>query len=70
MHSLHLGGAVEYTDCISAERQDSPNECPRNDTKQSDGEAPVMLGFQGTRITSILLSLPGRLGPGVLVAYQ
>ena len=30
-------GAVEYTDCIST------NECPDNDTKQSDGEALVNL---------------------------
>ena len=28
-----LAGAVEYTDCISAEGKDSPNECPRYDTK-------------------------------------
>ena len=35
--------AVEYTDCISAEEYDSPNECPRYDTRQSDDEALVML---------------------------
>ena len=35
-------GAVEYTNCISAEGWDSPNKCPRYDTKQSDGEASVM----------------------------
>ena len=29
-------GALEYTD--------TPNECPGYDTKQSDGEVPVMLG--------------------------
>ena len=33
-------GAVEYTNCISA---DSLNECPGYDTKQSDGETSVML---------------------------
>ena len=27
-------GAVEYIDCFSAERRDSPNECPGYDTKQ------------------------------------
>ncbi len=32
-------GAVEYTDCTSAEGQDPPNECPGYDTKQSDGGA-------------------------------
>ena len=31
-------GTAEYTDCISADMWDlSPNECPDNDTKQSDG---------------------------------
>ena len=35
--------AAEYTDCISAEWLDFPNECPEYDTKQSDGEDPVML---------------------------
>ena len=39
--------AVEYTDCISAVGLDSPpSECPRYDTKQSDGEVPVIL-WQG-----------------------
>ena len=41
------GGAVEYTDCISAEEQDTPNQCLGYDTKQSDGEALVMLEFWG-----------------------
>ena len=37
--------AVERTDCFSAEGYDTPppNECPWYDTKQSDGEIPVML---------------------------
>ena len=34
--------AVEYTDCTSAEGQGFPNECPESDTKQSEGEFPVM----------------------------
>ena len=36
--------AVEYTDCFSAKRQDPhpTNECPGYDTKQYDGEVPVM----------------------------
>ena len=33
----HSAGAVEYTDCISAEGSDPPKECPRYDIKQSDG---------------------------------
>ena len=31
---------VEYIDCILEEVQDSPNECPTYDAKQSDREAP------------------------------
>ena len=37
-----LAGAAEYTNCISAKGEDSHNECPRYETKQSDDEAPVM----------------------------
>ena len=33
---------VEYTNCISAEGEESLNECPAYDTKQYDGEVPVM----------------------------
>ena len=36
-------GAVEYTDCFSAEGYPPTNECPRYDTKQSDGEVPAVL---------------------------
>ena len=43
-------GAVEYTNCIFAEEYNSPNECPRYDTKQSDGEVPVMLELWGMRV--------------------
>ena len=32
------GGAVEYTDCISAKEYPPPNECPKYDTNQSDDE--------------------------------
>ena len=42
-------------------RKDSPNECPRYNTKQSDGEAPVILELWGRRNTSLLPSLPGPL---------
>ena len=36
---------VEYTDCVTAEGQDSPttDDCPRYDFKQSDCETFVML---------------------------
>ena len=56
-------GAVEYTDCTSAEGQDPtphPNECPGYDTKQSDGEVPVVLELWEMRSTP---SLPLLLGP-------
>ena len=61
-------GAVEYTDCISAEGKDPlpPNECPVYDTKQSDGEVPVMLGLCGMQSTPSLPLLPGPLWPGVV----
>ena len=37
-------GAVEYTDCFSAEGVRPPHECPGHDTKQSDSEVPGALG--------------------------
>ncbi len=42
----------------------SSNECPAYDTKQSDGEVPVMLELWGIRSISSLPSLPGPLWPG------
>ena len=42
-------GAVEYTDFTSSEGLDPRNECPGYDTKQSDGEVPVILGLWGKR---------------------
>ena len=59
-------GGVEYTDCISAEGQDSPNECSVYDTKQSHDEEPVMLELWGMRSIPLLPSLPGLLWPGVV----
>ena len=38
-----LAEGAEYTDCISAESLDSSIKYPRYDTKQSDGEALLML---------------------------
>ena len=40
--------------------------CPGYDTKQCDGEVPVMLELWGTRSTPSLPSLPGPLWPGVV----
>ena len=57
-------GAVEYTDCTFAEGQDpAPNECPGYDTRQSDGEVPVILELWGRRSTPLLPSLPSPLWP-------
>ena len=54
-HMAHSAGAIEYT-----EGQYSFNECPGYDTKQSDGESPVILRMQRT---PLLPSLPGVLWP-------
>ena len=56
IHWLHLCRGVRPT----------PNECPGYDTKQSDGEVPVMLELWGMQSTSLLPSLPGPLWPGVV----
>ena len=58
-----LAGAVEYTDCISAEGCNFPNEFLGYDIKQSDGEAPVMLELWGMWSTPLLLCLLGPLLP-------
>ena len=59
-------GAAKYTDCISAKRQNSQNECLGYDTKQFDDETPVMLELWGMQSTSLLLLLPGPLRPGMV----
>ena len=56
--------AVEYTGCISTEEQDPPNEFPGYDTKQSDGEVPVMLELWQMPSTPSLPSLIDPLWPG------
>ena len=62
--SAQLAGAVEYTNCISVEEKDSPNECPEYDTKWSDGEVQVMLELWGMRSTPSLPLVPGPLWHG------
>ena len=56
-------GAVEYTDWTSAKGWDTHNECPVYDTKQSDGEVPLMLGLWGMWSTPSLPQLLGQLWP-------
>ena len=61
-------GAVEYTNCTSAEGHPLlPNEYPGYDTKQYDGEVPVMLELWGMQSTPLLPLLPGPLWPGMVV---
>ena len=50
-------GAVEYTDCFSAEGWDSLNEGPVYDTKHSDGEASLTQEVWGMQSTRSLPSL-------------
>ena len=50
-------GDIEYTDCTSA--NDYPPECPGDNTKQSDGEVPVMPEFWEKQSTPSLPSHPG-----------
>ena len=56
IHRLHLCCGV----------RPPPNECPRYDIKQSDGEALVMLEFWGMQSTPSLPVLPGSLWAGVV----
>ena len=63
-------GAVEYTDCTSAEGKTPPNKCPGHDTKQSDGEVQIMLGLWGIRSIPSLPLLSGPLWLGVVASYR
>ena len=57
-HTAQLTGAVEYTDCFSAEGGKTPPQCPG---------VPVMLELWVMQHTPFLPSLPGPLWPGVVV---
>ena len=59
-------GSVSRIHCISANGYNSLNECPVYDTKQSDGEASVMLELSGSRSKPLLPSLLGPIWPGVV----
>ena len=59
-------GAVEYTNCISAEGHDSPNECPRYNNKQSDGEVSVIFWALGNAELPLIVILQYPLCPGVV----
>ena len=64
--SSPIGWVARYTNCTSAEGNDTPNECPDYDTKQSDSEVPVMLELWGMQSTSLLPSLQGLLWSRVI----
>ena len=57
-------GAAEYTDCTCIWHY--ALTAPAYDTKQSDGEAPVILELWGMWNTPSLPLLPGVLWPGVV----
>ena len=52
-------GAVEYTDCISAEGLDPNQRVSGYDTKKFNGEVPVMLELWEMLSTPSLPLLPG-----------
>ena len=66
MSVAQLAGAIEYTDCFSAEGLHPTNECPGYDTKQYNGEVLVMLELWGMWSTPSLLSLPGPFCSGMV----
>ena len=55
------------TDSLHRGKTLPANEYPGYDTKQSNGEVPVMLEFWGMQSTPLLPLLPGPLCPGVVV---
>ena len=66
MSPAHSPGAIEYNDCISAEKEEPYNEYPGYDTKHSNSGALVMHGIWEIWCTNSLPSLPGPLWPGVV----
>ena len=64
--------AAEYTDCISAKfkHPPAPIKCSGYDTKQSDGEAPIILELWGMQNTPLLPSLPSSLWCRVLAPVR
>ena len=66
LYTAQSAGAVEYTSCISAEGQTLLNKYTGYDTKQSNGEALVMLDLRGMQNTPSLPSFPAPLWPGVV----
>ena len=66
LYIVQLPGAVEYTNCTSAEGQDHSQQVSNYNSKQLDCEVPVMLELWGMQSTSLLPSLPGSLWLGIV----
>ena len=62
IHQMHLRRRVRHPT--------TTNECPGYNTKQSNGEVPVILELWGMRSTPSLPSLPDPLWPGVVVPFR
>ena len=67
-YTAQLAGAVEYTNCTTAEGYDlfPPPSVLVYDTKQSDGEVPIMLELWGMRSIPSLSLVPGPHWTGVV----
>ena len=66
-NNLPIRLGLENTLTASLQRGKTlPNECPRYNSKQSDGEVPIMLEIWEMWSTPSLLLLPGPLWPGVV----
>ena len=65
-HSVDWGCRIHQLYFCRGVRKTPTNECPRYDTKQSDGEAPVMLELWRVWSTSLLSSLSGPLWTGLV----
>ena len=64
LDDIRLG--LQNTQTDSLQMVKNSNECPGYDTKQSDGEVPVILELWGMQNTPSLPSLSGPLWPGVV----
>ena len=65
-YSVDLSCKIYWLHLCRGVRPPSPNKFPEYDTKQSDGEVPVMLELWGMWSTPTLPSHTGLLLPGVL----
>ena len=69
IHPVQSAWPVEYTDCLYAEGNEAPtpiNECPRYNTKKSNGKVQVILEFWGLQSTLSMPSFPVTLWLGVI----